>query len=77
MCKDTASWLSAKKMYMLLVENEERTAKYPMADFRRLREPGHPEKPVRAGGGSRESLSPSLRGGTRSARRGHWRKSAT
>lgn len=37
MCKDTASWLSAKKMYTLLVEIEQRTAKYPMADFRRLR----------------------------------------
>ncbi|XP_066175249.1 uncharacterized protein [Sylvia atricapilla] len=39
MCKDTASSLSAKKMYILLLEIELRTAKYPMADYRRLREP--------------------------------------
>ncbi|XP_071417089.1 homeobox protein Hox-A3 isoform X2 [Pithys albifrons albifrons] len=37
MCKDTASWLSAKKMYTLLLDIELLTAKYRMADYHRLR----------------------------------------
>ncbi|KAH1177103.1 hypothetical protein KIL84_010805 [Mauremys mutica] len=37
MCKDTASWLSAKKMYTVLVENQPRTSKYHMAGYHHLR----------------------------------------
>ncbi|XP_065522003.1 homeobox protein Hox-A3 isoform X3 [Lathamus discolor] len=37
MCRATASWLSAKKMYTLLLEIEPPAAKYPMADYHRLR----------------------------------------
>ncbi|XP_067418121.1 homeobox protein Hox-A6 isoform X2 [Emydura macquarii macquarii] len=46
MCKDTASWLSAKKMYTVLVENQPRTAKYHMADYHHLRTPVHRKRRV-------------------------------